>query len=241
LSTVAGHEADAIYIAALTRDAFGPVRAAALALDRTPKPDAAIPALKSALQRIEDDGRPGAVDARLALRSTLGKLGVALRTPKPTAQPPATLDPAELRRLKAPRARFTIRDVGQFDLALLTMEAPTTVLHFVRLAQTGYYNGLTFHRVAPNTMVRGGSTAANDFSGDGPLTRDEVGLWPHVRGALGVPNRGRDTGDARFFIDLVDNPRYDHTYTVFAQVLNGLDIVDRLIEGDVIETIEILP
>ena len=73
------------------------------------------------------------------------------------------------------------------------------------------------------------------------LMRDEVGLWPHVRGSLGISTRGHDTGDAQIFVDLVDNPRYDHTYTVFAQVLNGIDIVDRLLEGDVIDTVEILP
>ena len=60
--------------------------------------------------------------------------------------------------------------------------------------------------------------------------RDEVGRWPHVRGTLGISTRGRDTGDGQIFIDLVDNPRYDHTYTVFAQVLNGMEIVDRLME-----------
>ena len=70
--------------------------------------------------------------------------------------------------------------------------------------------------------------------------RDEVGLWPHVRGAVGISTRGRDTGDAQIFIDLVDNPRLDHDYTVFAQVLNGMDIVDAILEGDVIERIEIL-
>ena len=65
--------------------------------------------------------------------------------------------------------------------------------------------------------------------------RDEVGLWPHVRGAVGISTRGRDTGDAQIFIDLVDNPRLDHEYTVFAQVLNGIDVVDQILEGDVIE------
>jgi cyclophilin family peptidyl-prolyl cis-trans isomerase len=70
--------------------------------------------------------------------------------------------------------------------------------------------------------------------------RDEVGSWPHVRGAVGISTRGRDTGDAQIFIDLVDNPRLDHEYTVFAQVLNGIEIVDRILEGDVIEKVEIL-
>ncbi len=155
--------------------------------------------------------------------------------------PAAPLSAAELRRLAAPRARFVIRDVGQFEVALFTMEAPATVLRFAELASSGYYNGLTFHRVVPNGVVQGGSPGANEYSSDAPLMRDEVGLWPHVRGSLGISTRGHDTGDAQIFVDLVDNPRYDHTYTVFAQVLNGIDIVDRLLEGDVIDTVEILP
>jgi cyclophilin family peptidyl-prolyl cis-trans isomerase len=56
-----------------------------------------------------------------------------------------------------------------------------------------------------------------------------------------LSTRGRDTGDAQFFVDLVDNPRFDHEYTVFAQMLNGADVVDRILEGDTIERIEILP
>ncbi len=90
-------------------------------------------------------------------------------------------------------------------------------------------------------MIQGGSPGANEYIGDATFMRDEVGTWPHVRGAVGISTRGRDTGDAQIFIDLVDNPRLDHEYTVFAQVLNGIEIVDQILEGDVIERIEILP
>ena len=146
----------------------------------------------------------------------------------------------ELRRLAAPKARVTIRDVGTFELALFTIQAPATVLRFARLAASGYYNGLTFHRVVPNFVIQGGSPGANEYIGDAQFMRDELGLWPHVRGAAGISTRGRDTGDAQIFIDLVDNPRLDHEYTVFAQVLNGLDVIDRILEGDVIERIDIV-
>ena len=92
----------------------------------------------------------------------------------------------------------------------------------------------------PNFVIQGGSPGANEYIGDATFMRDEVGLWPHVRGAVGISTRGRDTGDAQIFVDLVDNPRLDHEYTVFAQVLNGIDVVDRILEGDVIERIEIV-
>ena len=73
------------------------------------------------------------------------------------------------------------------------------------------------------------------------LTRDELGQWPHVRGAVGISTRGRDTSDVGIFIDLVDNPRFDHEYILFARVLNGVDLVGEILEGDVIEKIEIVP
>jgi cyclophilin family peptidyl-prolyl cis-trans isomerase/HEAT repeat protein len=241
LATVAGHAGDAIYLAALTHDSPAVARAAALALDGT-RDAHAVEALQTALARADEDDRPGAMAVRSAITDTLTGLGVTVRPRKtPIAAPAAPLDDAALRRLAAPRARFTIRDVGVFDVALFTMEAPATVLRFAQLAASGYYDGLTFHRVVPNGVIQGGSPGANEYSSDAPLMRDEVGLWPHVRGALGISTRGRDTGDAQIFIDLVDNPRYDHTYTVFAQILNGIDVVDRILEGDTIERVEILP
>ena len=136
---------------------------------------------------------------------------------------------------------MAIRDVGTFELVLFTAEAPATVLQFAELAESGYYNGLTFHRVVPNFVAQGGSPGADEYAGHADFMRDELGLWPHVRGGVGISTRGRDTGDAQIFIDLVDNPRLDHDYTVFAQVLNGIDVVDRLLEGDVIERIDIVP
>ena len=134
-----------------------------------------------------------------------------------------------------------IRGLGRFELALFTSEAPATVLRFVQLAESGYYNNLTFHRVMPGLEIVGGSPGASDRIGNGGGMRDEVGSWPHVRGAVGLPTHGRDTGNGQFFIDLVDSPQFDHEFTVFAQVLNGLEVVDQILEGDVIERIEILP
>jgi cyclophilin family peptidyl-prolyl cis-trans isomerase len=242
LRAVAGHASDPVYVAALARPGYQAVRMAALALDGTPAPDLAIPALSAALQRLVAEGRDNSVDTRTALADTLTRLGAAPARPPHAAPGPAgPVNGADLRRLAAPRARITIAGVGTFDLALFTTEAPLTVLRFASLAESGYYNGLAFHRVVPNFVIQGGSPGANEYVGYPTHMRDEVGLWPHVRGAVGISTRGRDTGDAQIFIDLVDNPRLDHQYTVFAQVLNGMDVVDRILEGDVIERVEIIP
>ena len=267
LSKVAAHAADAVYVKQLTRPGNQILRAAAMALADSPNRAAAEPALKSALQRLIADGRDNSHDARNAIEKTLASFnaesvsdlaqtrtkprGRAARrgdrprdTPrdrpgdKPEAAPTPTAD--ELRRLANARARVTMQGLGAFELLLFTSEAPVTVARFARLAQAGYYDGLTFHRVVPNFVIQGGSPDANEYVGDAMFMRDEVGLWPHVRGAAGISTRGRDTGDAQIFIDLVDNPRLDHEYTVFAQVLNGLDVVDQILEGDVIEKIDIV-
>ena len=151
-------------------------------------------------------------------------------TPSDAAPPPT---PDDLRRLAAPRARFTIKDLGRFDVALFGTEAPATVARFAALVDAGRFTGLSFRGLVPNSSITMAPT-------DPPIVApDEVGLWPHVRGAVGLASDGENAG--AIFIDLVDNPEFDHRHTVFGQLLNGIDVVDLLLEGDVIESIEILP
>ena len=241
LEKIAAHDADDMYIRQLKRKGHQVLRAAAAALAGTPNGHDAMPALKAAYQRLAAEGHDNSHDARAAIEKTLSTLGAdsASRAAR-HAVAASELNADDLRRLASARARVTIRHVGVFDLVLFTMEAPATVVRFARLAESGYYNGLTFHRVVPNFVIQGGSPGANEYVGDASYLRDEVGLWPHVRGAVGISTRGRDTGDAQIFIDLVDNPRLDHEYTVFAQVLGGMDVVDQILEDDVIEKVEIL-
>jgi peptidyl-prolyl cis-trans isomerase B (cyclophilin B) len=240
LAAVSGHGADAVYVEALATGRYQVLRAAAVALAGTNAPNA-VAALKAALNRLVLEGHDNSRDARTAIAETLRGLGVATEAvTRHSGIAAAELTTAELRSATAARARVTVRGVGSFELALIASEAPASAVRFVRLAQSGYYNGLTFHRVAPNFVIQGGSPGANEYIGDATFMRDELGQWPHVRGAVGISTRGRDTGDAQIFIDLVDNPRLDHQYTVFAHVLNGMDIVDAILEGDVIERVDIV-
>ena len=144
---------------------------------------------------------------------------------------------ATLRSLP-PMMRVTMASGRAFDVRLFVDETPVTVWRIVRLARAGYYNGLTFHRIVPNFVIQGGSPGANEFVGDGPFMRDETGLRSNTRGTIGVSTRGRDTGDAQFYINTVDNPRLDHQYPVFGEIVRGLDAVDLIVEGDVIRNIE---
>jgi cyclophilin family peptidyl-prolyl cis-trans isomerase len=167
-----------------------------------------------------------------------GLIALGVRTEAdPPADPQgparATLNATELRDLSLLRARVTVRDLGSFEMALLPIEAPLTVSRIVSLAESGRYNGVMIRRVLPNVAAEAGRPI-EDPDGLAVLTRDEAGPWPHVRGAVGVND------ESGFFIDLADNPQFDHQFTVFAQLLNGMDVVDALLEGDIIERVDIL-
>ena len=137
-------------------------------------------------------------------------------------------------------AIITLEGLGSMELELFVDQAPVTIARFAALARTNVYNGLTFHRVVPNFVIQGGSPGANEYAGATPrYLRDELGIHPHVRGAVGISTRGRDTGDAQLFIDLVDVPRLDHDYTVFGRVRTGLDVLDKVLEGAKIQSISV--
>lgn len=154
----------------------------------------------------------------------------------PPPPPPVSLNPVTVRVTMAASSGG-----GSFDVQLDPATAPVTVARVVALIRERYYDGLTFHRVVPNFVLQGGSPGMNEYVGDGPFMRDELGLAHHARGTLGISTRGRDTGDAQWFINLVDNYRLDHDYTVFGTVVAGLDVVDRVLEGDVMESVRIRP
>jgi len=184
--------------------------------------------------------RDPAVAARVAaLMSTLTGSPVAPVTTRYADE--ALPDEAFIAGLRGAMAVVTMRGLGTFTMELLTDEAPATVGVFARHAEAGGYDGTTFHRVVPNFVLQGGSHGANEYDGAvGPFMRDELGLVRHLRGTLGISTRGRDTGDGQIFVNLVDNFRLDHQYTVWARVSEGMDVVDRILEGDVIETVRIL-
>ena len=179
-----------------------------------------------------------AVAARAAeILSALTGAKVEARTRR-YAHPPFP-SAATLRALRGATAEISMKGLGTFTIALFPEEAPATVAAFADLAARGYYNGLTFHRIVPNFVIQGGSPGANEYDGIGPFMPDEVGIRPHARGALGISTRGRDTGDMQIFVNLVDNFRLDHQYTVFAEVIAGMEVVDRVQEGDVIASVRI--
>ena len=216
------------------------LRTAAAAVAATGTPAAFKDALFAALDALDAARGETTIDARAAIIEalTLAAPGAAI-PPAPRPLEPMTPSRQELERLPG-RARIHMARGGVIELELMPGEAPATVARFARLASAGYYDGLTFHRVVPNFVVQGGSPWANEYAGAPRFQRDELGFARHERGAVGISTRGRDTGDAQIFIDLVDLPRLNHDYTVFARVVSGMDVVDRILEADVMTRVEVV-
>jgi cyclophilin family peptidyl-prolyl cis-trans isomerase len=205
------------------------------------------------LQRIGTLGGPAQV-AQIQLYLYDGDSAIASETAKIVSRwagTPQEAAPTPIQYPKLPalprinellrsRLVFHMRGGATFELALRPLDAPTNVDRLVRLASEGYFNGLTFHRVVPNFVIQGGSPGANEYAGDGPYTRDELTIEAHVRGTVGISTRGRDTGDGQIFVNLVDNPRLDHNYTIVGEVVTGMETVDGLLEGATIEKVEIV-
>jgi len=159
--------------------------------------------------------------------------------PQPLPREPLPTD-EEIGRLSSERAVVRMQGGKSFEIRLLGGEAPLNAWRFLRLAERGHYDGLTFHRVVPNFVIQGGSPGANEYSGESAFSRDERGMPSNIRGTVGVSTRGIDTGDAQIYVNLVDNLRLDHAFTVFGVIDRGLEVVDTILEGDVIEKIDIV-
>jgi cyclophilin family peptidyl-prolyl cis-trans isomerase len=141
------------------------------------------------------------------------------------------------------RLRVVIADSsggGSFVVRLRGDVAPIMSARILELARAHYYDGLTWQRVEHDFVIQGGSPRANEYVGNPRYIRDELGTVPHVRGTVGMSTRGHDTGDAQWFVNLRDNLRLNADYTVFGEVVQGIDVVDGILEGDVIARIEVI-
>jgi cyclophilin family peptidyl-prolyl cis-trans isomerase len=265
-----GHpDAAAIAIEALTRPDYQLILTAVRALEDTSLAPKATTHLVTALARVTREHKDTSRDPRMAILERLQAYGVTDQSanleaylrdfdpaiarkaaeiltvwtgrPRTAAPQPLTapgVSAAMVNELRGKSLRFHMAGLGHFDIGLEVDAAPLTAIRIARRAREGYYNGLTFHRIAPNFVIQGGSPGANEYSGDAHYMRDEVGL--HYRGTVGISTRGRDTGDAQIFVNLIDSPRLDHMYTVFGTVIAGMDVVDNILEGDVIERVELV-
>jgi cyclophilin family peptidyl-prolyl cis-trans isomerase/HEAT repeat protein len=128
---------------------------------------------------------------------------------------------------------------GSFTIELLPEAAALTVDNFVQLAQRGYFRNITFHRVVPNFVIQGGDPRGDGNGGPGYSIRCEVNQVLYDRAAVGMALSGKDTGGSQWFVTHAPQPHLDGGYTVFGHVVMGMDVVDKIVRGDVIQSIVI--
>jgi len=133
-----------------------------------------------------------------------------------------------------PLPQVTIHtEKGDIVLELAEDDAPNTVANFIHLAEKGYYDGLTFHRVIADFMIQGGCPQGDGRGGPGYCIADEFSPnLRHERGVISMANAGPNTGGSQFFITHVPCPHLDGKHAVFGKVVKGMDVVDAIERGD---------
>ena len=133
---------------------------------------------------------------------------------------------------------------GDMLVTFFEKDAPKTVANFIGLAQKGYYDGLSFHRVLPDFVIQGGCPNGNGAGGPGYQIECELTgeNQYHDRGVLSMAHAGRNTGGSQFFVCHSRNntSHLDGVHTCFAKVIDGTDVIDAIHQGDMIESIEIM-
>jgi cyclophilin family peptidyl-prolyl cis-trans isomerase len=169
----------------------------------------------------------------------------AWEQPLPTEAAASIPNPADVADLASvtggPDARPRVvlhTNRGRVTLALRPDVAPVTIARFLELVAGRRYDGLTFHRVVPGFVVQGGDPRGDGYGGPGFWQRCEDSRLPYRRGTVGMALAGRDTGGSQFFIAQAAQPHLEARYTAFAEVVEGLDVVDLLQVGDRIERAE---
>ena len=132
---------------------------------------------------------------------------------------------------------------GDMTVEFFDTDAPLTVANFCKLAKSGFYDGLTFHRVLPNFVIQGGCPKGTGTGGPGWNIKCETsgGNQRHDRGVLSMAHAGKDTGGSQFFVcHSRDNTAHlDRKHTCFGKVIKGIEVVDKIKAGDKIVSIEV--
>lgn len=133
---------------------------------------------------------------------------------------------------------------GDMKVEFFEKDAPKTVENFTKLAKSGYYDNLTWHRVIPNFVIQGGCPKGDGTGGPGYTIECELDGENqfHDRGVLSMAHAGRNTGGSQFFVchGRENTKHLDRHHTVFGKVTEGLDVLDAIAQGDAIEKIEVI-
>ncbi len=258
---------DPVLIDDLGRDDVQLLRSAAILAQKAPAEERLTAALISALLRLTAEAKESSRDGRLALIEALdvharpsdvarlrplakdfdpvvaaaGAQLLSKLTGSPVKAEPTPIQrgwPQQFTDLANQCVKVDLSSGQAFRMRMAPEGAPLAADRFLKLALVDrYYDHLSIHRVVPDFVIQGGSPGANEYSGHKEYIRDEVAL-PNVAGSVGLSIRGRNTGDAQFYINLVNNPRLNGGYTIFAHVLGeDMSVVSGIEEGAVMQSI----
>ncbi|CAN5318829.1 hypothetical protein BH20ACI1_BH20ACI1_20010 [soil metagenome] len=130
---------------------------------------------------------------------------------------------------------------GIFTIEFFPEDAPLTVDNFIKLAKSGYFNGVAIHRVVPNFVIQDGDPRGDGNGGPGWSIRDEINMLPYQRGTVGMALSGKNTGGSQWFVTHSPQPHLDGGYTVFGKVNEtDMKIVDNIVRGDKILNVKIV-
>ncbi len=162
-------------------------------------------------------------------------------TPEQAAPAPETPKPEKESTMPEPLPQVTLETTkGKIVLELAEDDTPNTVANFISLAEKGFYNGLSFHRVIADFMVQGGCPKGTGTGGPGYVIADEFSpRLKHARGVISMANAGPNTGGSQFFITHVETPWLDGKHAIFGKVTQGMDVVDKIQVGDKIEKVTV--
>lgn len=139
------------------------------------------------------------------------------------------------------KGSIKLKNGGEVVIEFYPEEAPNTVANFEKLANSGFYNNLTFHRVIKGFMAQGGCPDGRGTGGPGYTIKCEVktNVSKHERGTLSMAHAGRDTGGSQFFICYEPQPHLDGNHTVFGKVVSGMEHIDATKQGDIMEEVKV--
>jgi cyclophilin family peptidyl-prolyl cis-trans isomerase len=177
--------------------------------------------------------------AAALLRTDLGEAGAEPVRPAPLRHPVEFFESAPLLHAAYSPHAFIDTRYGAIEIELDVVLAPLTSMNFVELARAGFFSGMKIHRVVPNFVVQAGDPRGDGIGGPGYAIRDELSPQPFLRGTVGMALDGTDTGGSQFFISVSPQPYLDGKYTVFGRVVKGMEILDQISQGDVIDQVRI--
>lgn len=240
LASVGGHAFDTLYLARVSSDQPQVALAAATALKGSSHAELAA-SVRRALDSYTRRGWASERDVREALR---GLLGDSAREPwklwNETPLPQRAVALALGERVYLEVELGASRGGRRFTVELRGDVAPIMAARMLAAAESDTHEGMRWHRVEPIFVIQGGGALDNEYSGAGAFMVDELSTLAHPRGSVGMSTRGHDTGDEQWFINLRDNRRLVRDYTVWAMVVDGMDVVDQILEGDEVASMRVV-